>query len=174
MIFGYLQRGVLFVLLGIWALSSSVYAHQQKEAYITILFNPHTGNLEVNHRFLIHDAEHALNISLGDLSDLHSNLLTQERFASYLQKHFALADGQGTLLGLTMVGHEVEGKYFWLYQEMAEPKAGILRVRHSALQEIWPSQTNQINIEKDGWVRSVRLAKDDGWQELSLLTSSSN
>lgn len=151
--------------------STLASAHQQKEAYITVLFNPHTGNLEVNHRFLIHDAEHALNISFQDISDLHSNQMTQERFASYLQKHFALADGEGNLLELSMVGHEVDGKYFWLYQEIIEPNAGILRVRHSALQEIWPSQINQINIEKDDWVRSVRLSKDDGWQELSLVTS---
>ena len=154
--------------------SAATLAHQQKEAYITVLFNPHTGNLEVNHRFLIHDAEHALNISFQNINDLHSNQLTQERFALYLQKHFALADGEGNLLGLATVGYEVEGKYFWLYQEITDPNAGILRVRHSALQEIWPSQINQINIEKDGWVRSVRLAKDDGWQELSLVSTPSN
>ena len=167
------QRFLCFHVLALILVLASTLAsaHQQKEAYITVLFNPHTGNLEVSHRFLIHDAEHALNISFQDISDLHSNQLTQERFSGYLQKHFALADGDGKLLALTTVGYEVEGKYFWLYQEITEPNAGILRVRHSALQEIWPSQINQVNIEKDGWVRSVRLSKDDGWQELSLVTS---
>ena len=171
MIFRVLPCSVFALLLMLT--SSFALAHQQKEAYITILFNPHTGNLEVNHRFLIHDAEHALSISFQDISDLHINQLTQERFASYLQKHFALADGEGKLLALSTVGYEVEGKYFWFYQEIIDPNAGILRVRHSALQEIWPAQINQVNIEKDGWVRSVRLARDDDWQELSLVTTTS-
>ena len=161
------------VILWSMAASSLVLAHQQKEAYITVLFNPHTGNLEVNHRFALHDAEHALKLSLQGVSDLHDND-TRSLFANYIQRHFALANGQGNELELTTVGFEVQGKYFWFYQEINDPKASILRVRNSALQEIWPSQINQINIEKDGWVRSVRLAKGDGWQALSLVSKPKN
>ena len=150
---------------------SNAQAHQQKQAFITILFNQHTDNIEVSHRFLIHDAEHALKISLQGLSDLNSNKQSQDRFAEYIQKHFRLTDDNGDVLVLSMVGHEVEGKYFWVYQEMSISKIEELGVKHTALYEVWPSQINQINVEKDGWVRSARLTKDNSSQVISLLKS---
>ncbi len=35
-------------------------AHQQKIAITTVLFNPRTQNIEIMHRFNLHDAEHAV------------------------------------------------------------------------------------------------------------------
>lgn len=146
------------------------YAHQQKEAYITLLFNERTGNLEVSHRFLLHDAEHGLALILQGAGDLSIDPLTQKRFADYVQQHFSMKNANDELLLLSTVGHEVEGKYFWVYQEMVAPKTTQLKLKHSALHELWPSQTNHINVEKDGWVKSVRLQKADAerWQSIEL------
>ena len=33
------------------------WAHQDREAITQVLFNPRTGNIEVMHRFLLHDVE---------------------------------------------------------------------------------------------------------------------
>lgn len=161
---------LLTCLLLLSSLLSSSNAHQQKEAYITLLFNERTGNLEVSHRFLLHDAEHGLTLILKGAGDLTTDEATQERFAKYVQQNFSLRDANDETLDLVTIGHEVEGKYFWIYQERSIPKTSAVKINHSALHELWPSQTNHINVEKDGWVKSVRLQKIDAkrWHSISL------
>jgi hypothetical protein len=146
------------------------FAHQQKEAYISLLFNQRTGNIEVSHRFLLHDAEHGLGLVLEGAGDLSIDEPTQQKFSEYVQLHFAVASDNGELITLLPVGYEVEGKYFWVYQEAKIPNTETLKLRHSALHELWPTQTNHINIEKDGWVKSVRLQKDNNssWHIIRL------
>jgi len=150
--------------------STSSFAHQQKEAYISVLFNQRTGNMEVSHRFLLHDAEHGLSLIIKDAGDLSTDAATQENFSEYVQKHFEVANSESQTIKLKPIGYEVEGKYFWVYQETAIPDTSELKLKHSALHELWPSQTNHINIEKDGWVKSARLQKENGarWQTISL------
>jgi hypothetical protein len=161
---------LLTCLLLFSTLLSSSYAHQQKEAYITLLFNERTGNLEISHRFLLHDAEHGLALILEGAGDLTTDSVTQERFATYVQQNFSLRNADAKPLELSTVGHEVAGKYFWIYQEAPTPKTANIKIKHSALHELWPSQTNHINVEKDGWVKSVRLQKVDAkrWHSISL------
>jgi hypothetical protein len=146
------------------------HAHQQKEAYITLLFNERTSNIEVSHRFLLHDAEHGLALILKGAGDLSSDEITQQRFADYVQQNFSLRNADDKALSLTTVGHEVEGKYFWVYQELSIPETNELKLKHTALHELWPTQTNHINVEKDGWVKSVRLQKIDSsrWHSIKI------
>jgi len=148
----------------------SIYAHQQNEAYITLLFNEQSGNLEVSHRFLIHDAEHVLDFLFNENNDLSTDLKTQERFAGYIQNNFSLAGNNEKVFTLNTVGSEVDGKFFWVYQEMLIPKVSSLKIKHSALQEVLPEQINHINIEKLNVVRSVRLDKSDKdhWKIINL------
>lgn len=157
--------------LGSALISDAAHAHQQKEAYISVLFHQRTGNLEISHRFLIHDAEHVLDSLFAGGNDLATSPQTRQRFASYVEQHFALSSNQQDELPLTTIGHEVEGKYFWIYQEAPIPEGSSLSIKHSALHEVWPSQINHVNVEKDGWVRSVRLAKGHNWQHISLLSN---
>ena len=162
---------VLHLLLITIALMMSCIAnaHQQKEAYSTVLFNDNTGNIEVSHRFYIHDAEHALGHLLKKHADIIGSKETQQDFAQYIQKQFRLADENQQLLPLGSVGYEVEGKFFWVYQEIKQPKtikAVYLQMR--ALQDVWPGQINQINVERNGETNSVRLSEDDDWKKLSI------
>ncbi len=145
-------------------------AHQQKEAYISLLFNQRTGNMEISHRFLLHDAEHGLSFILKGAGDLSADELTQQRFFDYIQQHFKARDNDDRDLPLKPVGYEVDGKYFWIYQESKIPDTEVIKLKHSALHELWPSQTNHINIEKDGWVKSLRLQKQDNdrWHSINL------
>jgi len=155
--------------------TSIASAHQQKEAYITLLFNQSSGNLEVSHRFLIHDAEHIF-AEIFDVKALNltGDLLTDERtqvaFAAYIETHFALANSAKTPLPLNSVGYEVEGKYLWVYQETPIPNTESLLVKHSALHDLWPSQINHINVNINGQIRSLRLQKRDGtkWHSIAL------
>ena len=152
------------------ALLNTSFAHQQKEAYISLLFNQRTGNMEVSHRFLLHDAEHSLGAVLDSDGDLSVDKATQEQFFKYVQQHFKARTEDDTEIVFSPVGYEVEGKYFWVYQEANAPATNALKLKHSALHELWPSQTNHINVEKDGWVKSLRLQKADDakWQTVSL------
>jgi len=149
-------------------MSCSLAAHQQKEAYTTILFNQRAETLEIHHRFYLHDAEHALKESTGESLDLSHDAASQQRFADYLVSHFKLKVDELDLR-LEVVGFETEGKYFWVYQETSLPvEIDSLHVAMSALQEVWASQINHINVERNGRVSSARLSADDGLKKIIL------
>ena len=133
----------------------SLLAHQQKSAISTILFNPRTQNIEVMHRFRVHDAEHAVKHIFGKDADMIGSEATQKQFSEYVNSHFAvLADGKP--LALKKVGYEIDGKFFWVYQETAEPTTlENLTIRHDALRDLWPSQINTINIEGKGKLQTL-------------------
>lgn len=161
----------------IWALlllaltPSWAQAHQQQEAYTSILFNQRTGMLEVQHRFYLHDAEHAAQRLIDKHSDLIQDPVSREAFAYYAISSFALRDDVEQTVPLTYVGAEVDARYIWVYQEA--PITANMRslwVKMSSLQEIWPGQINHINIEQDKRVRSVRLSasKAREWQLIQL------
>ena len=142
------------------------FAHQQKEAYITLLFNQNTGRLEISHRFFIHDAEHIvvqLKESKGQEKsvDFISNNFAQSEFASYVEQRFKLAGENLRALPLNSVGYEIDGKYFWVYQETDIPDSSKLNIKHSAMQELWPAHINHINVETSMGVYSVRLGETD-------------
>lgn len=139
--------------------SCAVHAHQQKIAISTILFNPSTLNIEVMHRFNMHDAEHAVREIFGKDADIIDSATTQQQFSEYVKQRFAMHDQAGETLPLTLVGHELDGKHFWVYQETAQPtKLQNLTVRHNALRDLWPSQVNTINIEGKGELQTLTFS----------------
>jgi hypothetical protein len=148
---------------------SATQAHQQKEAYTTVLFNERTGNLEISHRFYIHDAEHALAKEIKANADLHNDEETRKLFTYYVSENFSLKDSQNTLLSLKIVGSEIDGKYFWVYQETPiTANMDNFQISMSALQDVWPQQINHINFERNKTVNSIRLSKNDEWKVIKL------
>ena len=156
------------LLMGCAVCFAPVFAHQQKEAYSTILFNSRSGMLEISHRFYVHDAEHALELATGESADLSSDEQSQQSFADYLLSHFAIKV-QDQLIQLDVVGFEVEGKYFWVYQEVEQPLiVSALSVRMTALQEVWSTHTNHVNVQGKHGVRSARLNANHSFKEIIL------
>jgi hypothetical protein len=143
----------VFLLMLLGALSapgfiSTANAHQIKSAVTSILFNANSKNLEVMHRFYLHDAEHAVAKLNGKGADIFSDKKTQDMFADYVIDRFKLMKDGKELLPLEKIGYELEGKFFWVYQETAKPEQiSSLQVKHSALQDIWPEQVNTVSIE---------------------------
>jgi hypothetical protein len=135
---------------------NNVIAHQQKMAITTVLFNPPTKNLEVTHRFDLHDAEHAVKEIFSGDADIMNSEETQADFAQYVVNRFAIYDMNKTQLPLSFVGTELEGKHFWVYQETPAPAnlAG-LYIQHNALRDIWYKQANTINIEGMGDIQTL-------------------
>jgi len=146
---------IVVLILGLLFAAPTSLAHEQKAAISTISFNPRTHNIEIMHRFRMHDAEHAVKLIFGKDADIIKSIETKEQFSNYVNKHFSMYTND-TLLKLTTIGYENDGQYFWVYQETTEPPAlDNLNIRHNALREIWPSQVNIINVEGKGEVKTM-------------------
>ena len=145
----------------------SVLAHQQKMAITTVFFNPRTKNLEVMHRFDLHDAEHAVKEIFDGNADIMKSEQTQTDFANYVVERFAMYSLNKVELPLAFVGTELEGKHFWVYQETAAPAdlTG-LYIEHNALRDIWHKQTNTINVEGMGNIQTLTFT--DSTEVLSV------
>ncbi len=165
------QRACGWALLALAALlnSAGAAAHQQQAALTRVLFNVRSGNLEVMHRFLLHDAEHAVRVLFEPDADLLASAAAREQFAGYVQQRFSLLGVDGNPLPLQYVGQEVEGPFLWIYQELPIP-AGLtsLGVIHDALRELWPQQNNLVNIERDGRVQPLNFHGTTQWLSVSF------
>ncbi len=158
---------ILLILTTIIAVTQ-VQAHQQKYAITTIELNPRTENLEIIHRFLVHDAEHVVKQLFKPTADFNKQPETQKAFADYVIESFKikLQDQEPVLVN---VGFESDEKYFWVYQEVEKPEEiQFISVKQTALQEIWPKQTNLVNVEGFGKIKSVELKKGSDWQLITL------
>ena len=154
------------LILGLLFAAPSSIAHQQKSAISSVTFNQRTHNIEIMHRFRIHDAEHAVKHIFGKDADIIGSTKTQEQFSNYINKHFSMFTA-GSALKLTPIGYENDGQFFWVYQEAVEPPAlKTLSIRNNALQEIWPSQINTVNIEGKGKLQTMTF--DDSVELLEV------
>jgi len=144
--------------------TTSAFGHQQKAAETTVLFNKNSGLLEVSHRFYLHDTEHAVQSLFDKSADILDSTETQKQFATYVAKQFLIQDLAGKSLPLSSVGYEVEGKFFWVYQETAVPKglSGV-KLYNGTLRDLWPTQINMVNVEGKGNVRTLYFSDNKDW-----------
>ena len=147
------------ILLGLLVISTGE-AHQQKSAVTRILFNENTGNIEVMHRFFIHDAEHAAGLIFGERQMLAESRESRELFSSYVINRFSIEasfrEGNSEVLGLSYVGEEVDGQFLWVYQEIpAQDDIMAFTIVNLTLRDVWSDQSNLVNIERDGRIYSL-------------------
>lgn len=143
-----------------------VSAHQQKTAVTRILFNPNTGNIEVMHRFFVHDAEHAASLIFGERQALMESAESRELFSSYVINGFAVEahyeDGSTAELDLTLLGSEIDGQYLWVYQEIPQTEMVVaMTIVNLGLRDVWADQSNLVNIERAGRVYSLTFDGSD-------------
>lgn len=151
-----MKQCLRLMLMAALLLTPMVQAHQQKEAITRVLFNPRTNNIEVMHRFLLHDVEHAVKALREGKADILSSKSDRDFFADYVYQRFSITDQDGRVLPLTPVGNEIEGRFLWVYSETPiPPTLSALRVQHNALRDIWPVQVNLVNVEHNGTVKSA-------------------
>jgi len=157
---------LLFAALAVVA-SSPSYAHQQKTAVTRLLFNSNTGSLEIMHRLFLHDAEHAANVVFGAKQDIIQSADSRALFGSYVVNRFAVAfNDNASLQELAPIylGEEIDGQYLWVYQEVPDfatrhiGKALQLRVINSVLRDVWPDQSNLVNVERGGKIESITFS----------------
>ena len=160
------QLGFLLLLA---VLSCQLGAHEMKTALTKVLFNERSGKIEVMHRFYVHDAEHGVKQLFDKSADLINSEQTQQTFSEYVSAHFALATLDGQPIELTLLGGQLDGRFFWVYQEVADPGQLLgLRVKHNSLQALWPKQVNSVNIEGKGDVKTLTFSADNDWLQLSF------
>lgn len=140
------------------------FAHQQKAAETTVLFNKNSGQLEVSHRFYLHDTEHAVQSLFDKNADILDSEETKQQFANYVAKQFLVHTLTNENLPLSSVGYEVEGKFFWVYQETAIPEelSGV-KLFNGSLRSLWPTQINMVNIEGKGNIRTLYFSDNKDW-----------
>lgn len=137
----------------------SLSAHQQKTAISTVLFNARTENIEIMHRFRVHDAEHAVKEIFGKDADIIDSKETQQQFGDYVNQRFSLLGSDEQPLPLKLVGVELDGKFLWVYQETTQPtKLDNMTIRHNALRDLWPEQVNTINVEGKGKLQTLTFS----------------
>ncbi len=156
-------RALVFSLIA--AVASNALAHEQKTALTDVLINERTGNLEVAHRFIIHDAEHALyQATKLENVDLAQSPAAQAAFANYAAKRFALILPDGKSLKLSLIGQERERGYLWVYQEAKIPtdlEAGFTIENH-ILQDAVKGQVNTVNIRTRSQVTTLVFKENTG------------
>ena len=165
---GLILRGFFCLLLATSAFSPTALAHRQKAAVITVSSNPRTDLVEIIHRYYLHDAEHALQEVGGAGFDLHADQQAQADFARYIASRFDLfVDEQR--VDLQLLGAEVDGSFIYVYQEtsLGDDVASVT-VEALALQDVWPDQSNLVNIELDGCVRSAVFTAGVGPKTIEL------
>ncbi len=174
MILAVFERGkrlywCLFLVLVVFGVlpAPPAMAHQAKAAISTILFNSRTDNIEVMHRFILHDAEHAVSKIFGKDADIIGSEKTRKQFASYVAARFSVYRADGSSLSLNIVGQEITQGFIWVYQETPIPdELKSLTIDHKALQDIWVDQVNTVNIRRDNKVRT--LSFQSGEDQLTI------
>tara|TARA_R110000822_G_scaffold88052_2_gene204280 strand:+ start:2018 stop:2512 length:495 start_codon:yes stop_codon:yes gene_type:complete len=156
---------ILLIIVSLLIAAPSM-AHQLKSSVTTVLFNKRTNNIELMHRFYLHDTEHAVAHLFKGKVDIISNKIDQQRFAKYVESHVALQTLNGEPLPLNLVGAQVDGKFFWVYQEAPIPvKIAGIKMSNGALRDLWPSQVNMVNVEGQGKIKTLNFTQDDTWLE---------
>ena len=158
------KGSALFLFMALMVVSNIVFGHQQKAAETTVLFNKNTDKLEVMHRFYLHDTEHAVQSLFDKNADILNSTKTHQQFAEYVAEQFIVSTLSNIQLPLINVGSEIDGKFFWVYQETALPKElEGLKLFNGSLRELWPTQINMVNIEGAGKVRTLYFSDNKAW-----------
>lgn len=144
--------------------SGEVNAHKIKTAFSIVLFNDRTENIEVVHRFYLHDAEEAVWELFDKNADIIGSEETQAIFTEYVMSKFELKDQSGKAIALDTLGYQNDGGYFWVYQETPYQQ-GItkLYIKQDALKDVWSQQFNVVNIEGLGEVYTLNFSDRDEW-----------
>ncbi|TMP27643.1 hypothetical protein CWB99_14425 [Pseudoalteromonas rubra] len=146
----------------IWA--NTAAAHQIKAAMTTVLIDPGSEQLELMHRFYLHDTEHAVEKLFGEEADLFQNASDRARFAEYVHDTVKLKDETGKTIPLTLYSGSIDGQFFWVTQRAPMPDVlNRLQMRHDALRDVWSEQVNMVNFKTHDTVHTLHFNGADGW-----------
>lgn len=150
-------------------ISPIAQAHKIKTAFTIVLFNDRTNNIEVVHRFYLHDAEEAVWELFDKNADIIASEQTQAIFALYVENKFALKDQNEQIIELETLGFQNEDGYFWVYQEAPIPaQLSKLSLKHEALKDVWSEQFNVVNVEGLAQIHTLHFSDNDSWLSINI------
>jgi len=158
-------KAIRCIIVGALVFSTpGIFGHRINEAFTTVVWNAEANTLEVSHRLHLHDAIEVLSNN-ADL-DLLEN---RARLALYAADHFLFYVGEAELCDLEILGAQIEGVYIYVYQECNMPgpptRVGILP---TFFNDKIANQTNDVNIEIGGQIKSLSFSAGDRVQWLGL------
>lgn len=166
-----IKRGRCTVLIGaflLW-LPLSGHAHQLKAALSTVVVNETSSELELTHRYYLHDVEHAVAHLFGDEADIFSDRTAQNRFAEYVHAHIRLKQPNGQLLTLRNAGARIHKPFFFVYQQSTLPDdTARLSMQNTVLRDVWCAQVNMVNFKVHNTTRSLHFDGNDDWLSVNL------
>lgn len=161
--------GFFGAFLSVALVISPAQAHEKNHALTTIVVKSNGASVEIMHRFYVHDVESVVKKLLKKNIDFVSDKEAQQFFGDYLKANFSMRLKEKQPITLDYVGHEVDGRYFWIYQEItSEIDVYGLEVQHKVLTDHLPSQHNLVNLEVEGMTKSLSFAKENDWLSFSF------
>jgi hypothetical protein len=158
-----LSRRLVLLGGGAVLVAPTAFAHRVEACFSTVEWNADASTIEVVHRLHQHDAEVAIGAAAGSNLDVDiTKVRNQARAALYAEERFAVSTG-GKLLDFEIVGAELRDDSVWIYREVKWPAApGELVIADTILRDVFPAESNMVNIKMGARVRSLLFAGNDG------------
>ncbi len=143
-------------------LAPPALAHRSQTVLSTVMWNAASSVLEVTHRMHPHDAELALQQTMGVTQVDITAVKNQAELMLYLEDRFVLIDG-GRRMTLEAVGAEFEGDTLLLYQQCAlKTPPAKLAIDDRILRDVFEAQANLVNVRLGQRTRTFLFSGNDG------------
>gem|GEM_PF-327342 len=137
-------------------------AHDFHVSLTEVRHNPKEQTLEVSVRLFTDDLDKAIVLSTGQSTGLFAGSetpATEGLISAYLSRNIGI-EVDGKPLKLQFLGKELQTDAVWCYLEVKEVRnASRIKVRNASLLEVFPDQTNMVNVHVGSQTRSVLLRK---------------
>lgn len=160
---------ILFNLLNLIEIHSDFHA-----LYISVIQIQHHENspkATVNIKVFTDDFQSALRNEFSDYQPVLEEILCEEKshhIKPYFDKHFNININKQKQ-ELTFLNCQKEGEVYWLKFELEVPKKWeTLKVEADFLMELFPTQSNILNVEYQGEKRFGRMTKGNSSCETSF------
>lgn len=169
------------IFIAVLTVHSATAAHPAHSSLTEIEWNADSGNFEVAMKLSIPDLEDAISAEDQRRFRIRDDESTEQRISKYLQKHFALTSGTSVKVQQKWIGMELELHEAWFYFELQTNHSANARksavkdwdqlfhspsptwtpenvtIRHSALCEVQPEQSNIVSYSANGRKTSLVL-----------------
>ena len=159
-------RHAFFALLIVAVMGGGAAAAHQVPLALTIVTVDDAGmgrKMQITHRIPVHDCLTML--EKLKIKTPIEQLETQARLALYVESTFSLRDKAGAKILVETIGAEIDGEFFYIYQEtkLNAPKA--MEMRAETLAIAGPDWLHHVNIERGNEIASVDFFGKGRWRQ---------
>lgn len=134
------------------------FAHRGNDMLSVIEIDAASGLLRVTHHFAAHDLEPALPRIAPEVEASLDDPEAQAALIRYVDSRFALSDGAAGTAVLRLEAIKLSGDDVRLvYRGALPPPAKTLQIDSQLLSGLYPDETHQVNVRRDGITRTVLL-----------------